>query len=135
MTDLFQTDPLNFRNRALGGESLVVMKTPLRLLLLGLCAGSFLCLQTVRADDNPPPGGPPGKMHAPHLPPGFDQLNLTDAQKAAIMQILKDTEAERRQKIDQVLTAEQNAQLDKMKEEHHGHGGDEGNMPPPPPGN
>jgi len=106
------------------------MKTSLRLLIFGLCASSVLCLQTVRADDNPPPGPPPGNMHRPHLPPGFDQLNLTDAQKAAIEQIFKDTEQERRQRIDQVLTDAQKAQLEQLKAQHHAHDGD---APPPPP--
>ena len=109
------------------------MKTPIRLGLLGLCATSLLCLQTARADDNAPPPPPPGQ-HQPHLPPGFAKLNLTDDQKAAIEQIIKDTEEERRQKIDQVLTADQKAQLEKMKAEHHARGGDE-NPPPPPPAN
>ena len=112
------------------------MKTPLRLLLLGLCASSLLCLQTARADDTstPPPGSPPGSgwMHKPHLPPGFDQLNLSDAQKAAILQIIQDTEAERRQKIDQLLTADQKAKLEQLKAEHHAHEGGAGNPPPPP---
>jgi len=109
------------------------MKTPIRLFVLGLCASSFLCLQTAQADDKtPPPGGPPGGMHRPHLPPGFDQLNLTDAQKASIEQIMKSTEAERRQKIDQVLTPEQKAKLEQLKAQHQGHEG--GAPPPPPPG-
>jgi Spy/CpxP family protein refolding chaperone len=69
-------------------------------------------------------------MHRPHLPPGFDQLNLTDTQKAAILQILKDTEAERRQKIDQLLSAEQKAQLEQLRAAHHAHEGNGGNPPP-----
>jgi len=60
------------------------------------------------------------------LPPGFDKLNLTDAQKEQIKQIQEET----RQKIDAVLTADQKAQLEKFKAERHGH---EGGAPPPPP--
>ena len=71
-------------------------------------------------------------MHGPHLPPGFDQLNLTDAQKSAILQIIKDTEAERRQKIDEVLTSDQKAQLQQMMEEHRAHEGNANGNPPPP---
>jgi Spy/CpxP family protein refolding chaperone len=113
-------------------QSLLVMKTPTRLLLLGLCASSFLCLQTARADDNAPPGGAPPGSHEMRLPPGFGKLNLTDAQKSAILQIIKDTEAERREKIDQVLTPDQKAQLEQMKAEHHAHeDGSNGNPPPP----
>jgi len=116
------------------------MKTPvryIRLTLLGLCATSFICLQAARADDGstnaPPHGPPPGGPHDRHFPPAFDQLDLTDAQKAQIQQIIKQTDEERRQQIMAVLTPEQQAKLQQIIAAHKAHDGGGDNPPPPPP--
>jgi len=61
------------------------------------------------------------------LPPWLDQLGLTDAQKEQIKQIFKQTEEERRQQVDAVLTADQKAKLQQIMAEHKGRG----DGPPP----
>ncbi len=83
-----------------------------------------MALPALRADDNtntPPQGGRGGGGGFHGGPRGpmmmYDKLNLTDDQKAQIAKIIKDTEEERRQKIDAVLTDEQKAKLQAMREE------------------
>jgi len=69
-------------------------------------------------------------MRDHHFPPWIDQLDLTDAQNK---EIIKQTDEERRQKIEAVLTPEQKAKLDQIMAAHKPHDGGNGDTPPPTP--
>lgn len=127
------------------------MKLPKISLLAALAAGALFALTpNVRAEDKPakpapaerPEGGPRGGPHGDQLKEMAAQLNLTADQKAKLQEAfkaqrvaLKDlTPAERREqmkanrqatdtKLKEILTAEQYAQWEKLRQENRPAGG------------
>ncbi len=111
------------------------MKKPI--LSLFFAGAAVLATYSVYADDTgtttPPSnnttGDAPeqdGEHHGHFWREAFEQLDLTDAQKAQIKQIRDDTQPgrERRQQIMAVLTSEQRDKLKQLIEQHRAQHGD-----------